>query len=243
MGVATIGRRPRFAPPPHARVDWSHPLAQGLLSCVIFPGGKPVDLAYPFLAVSTTGSPTGGTGQFGDGLRCDNGAAEVGVSCTQGALQRAPLNANSITVAATPTGTTPSNAPIFALVTTNGTTLVNAVALTSGTNLFRGIVTDNSGASTVATSAVGFTAGVATSVRESATAASLWFGGNRIATSAPAGAMSSSFTSSADIRVGRQLASTRNPAATFNVAMFHGRVLSASEIALLHADPFQFLVW
>ena len=27
MGVATIGRRPRWAPPAHARIDWSHPLA------------------------------------------------------------------------------------------------------------------------------------------------------------------------------------------------------------------------
>ena len=37
MGVAELGRRRRFAPPSHARIDWSHPLAQGLRFCV-FPG-------------------------------------------------------------------------------------------------------------------------------------------------------------------------------------------------------------
>lgn len=33
MGVAELGRRRRFAPPSHARIDWSHPLAQGLAFC------------------------------------------------------------------------------------------------------------------------------------------------------------------------------------------------------------------
>lgn len=44
MGVAELGRRRRFAPPPHARIDWSHPLAQGLAFCYV-PSVGLVDLA------------------------------------------------------------------------------------------------------------------------------------------------------------------------------------------------------
>lgn len=37
MTVATVGRRVASVPPPHAHIDWTHPLAQGLKFCV-YPG-------------------------------------------------------------------------------------------------------------------------------------------------------------------------------------------------------------
>lgn len=47
----------RTKPPYGARIDWSHPMARGLVCCLLFdePGGKPIDLATGIAATPTNG--------------------------------------------------------------------------------------------------------------------------------------------------------------------------------------------
>jgi hypothetical protein len=72
MAAPAIGVRPRWAPPVRAQIDWSHPLAAGLVTAW-WPGVSrdPVDgAAWTELATAHT------SGAFGDSRRSSNGASQ-----------------------------------------------------------------------------------------------------------------------------------------------------------------------
>ena len=81
MAAPAIGKRRRWTPPVTAKVDWSHPLAVGLVAYHLpIPGLGAIDIAHGYnLALS--GNPAPAVNQFGRGM---DGSTNAGASLTIG---------------------------------------------------------------------------------------------------------------------------------------------------------------
>jgi hypothetical protein len=67
-------------PPPHARIDWSHPLAQGLIAYVLPVDGSGIELVHRSGAVTAGTPPTGVTSPMGAAITSNGGRFQFGTS-------------------------------------------------------------------------------------------------------------------------------------------------------------------
>lgn len=81
MAAPAVGVRRRWTPDPSTSVDWSHPLATGLMTAQVCVGSDVVDLT-DLAAMTRSGAPTRGVTRFGAGQV--NDAANEGAILTVG---------------------------------------------------------------------------------------------------------------------------------------------------------------
>lgn len=219
MPAPAIGLRPRVTPPATARVDWSHPLAQGLLFA--FSPAHEVDWSGQTTFTRVGGSTSIAGTAFGVG-RVSDAAAGTGWSCP---ASRFPSQAGGTIFAATSAAVTAtsflwdSQGDRFTFYTlgTSGHFLANTADVDTG------VIPQ--GHRTIAQSCDG-------------TTMTGFYDGNRVVSTALTpgtrtglGYLLTPYTGSSNWRGA--------------VAVFLGwsRALSAANHAALHANPFCFLRW
>lgn len=235
MGVAELGRRRRFAPPPHARIDWSHPLARGLMLCVV-PGATLTDIATGVVG-TRTGTTYQGSTAFGSGVGGVTASTPTNyidwgncgdltgrTSCTvTWAGQLVTAGASTVILSRWGTG---GNQYLFYI--SGGTTINFAV---------------QAGSTTIATgpSVASGEHSVFCGVRNGTTAIAYKNGVPGTAATPAATAFAST---TATTRVfNKNDDSLTSGEAIMSFAAVHSRPLSAAEVTSFSTDPFQMLVW
>ncbi len=256
MGVATIGRRPRWTPPAHARIDWSHPLASGFLVGWIAPNTQPISgspIHLPLITstnVASGGITTVGSGSW-DGVATDGSNPRTASSA---ALSDALLTNCAITVLYRKTGTNvASSGPGLYMsgsdTTNNPRRCGTYIPYSDGTVYFDfGNVAGSGVGAAVQLSAAGASFGEWdwwTFQRGAGIGMEIWRNGTRLAADNTKNGIRPS-GQSFPFSVNGWVTSVALPADTNSataVAFIHKNHFSAAAIASLHADPFQFLVW
>ena len=244
--MAAIGQRTRWAPPVTAQVDWSNPLSVGLAAALLADGSSWVDLTGNLgrLIPGTSERRSPGATPFGSGTAAHAVAAATPTgllgtnrSCSVTAVCRAATfdrgNIAKITVLASSEGTVPGT-PYASLVFfgTNG----NQPFFGSGINN----ASDVGVTGTVWSSGQ---SGIITGV-SAENGKAIWENGVRTASTASVPTLGTmtrpvSLLQMADgTGANQRIADHPLP-----LLLWHNRPLSNSEIAALHADPFQMLRW
>jgi hypothetical protein len=232
MAAPAIGRRPRFAPGPTTRVDWSHPVAQGLGFCTL---DGTVDIAY--------GIPI-----------TQNNAPDHGLMPTGRARSYVGASTQYSSFPAAPSVQSPTQVSIVVwMQRTNGNVNVyvgqdinaNRVFTFDGASATRFYV-NGGGGTDIVTGATNISGSVSPRPRmiagtaTSGASINVYVDGVLDGTASPC---TFNATQTADWNIGRRAFSGAENYVTGTIGpvMIWRRALTASEIALLYADPFCFL--
>ena len=237
MSAPAIGLRPRFSPGPDAEVDWSHPLAQGLLALHIPLVDQAIDLVGN-ANMTRSGSPSRGSGAFGEGQY--GGGALAGSEYTLPTDSRLRINAPySIMWAGHHVSTPTAAVPLYGVVhnrTDASPYLCYALSVQPQLTLYQ-----NRGgglAQTVAASSATLGAHVYVGTNDLSGNVYVYDNGALAASNTIGGGSSISYGSTSLISFGVQPATSRQTNSTSNIGAVWNRMLSANEVAQLAADPF-----
>jgi|GEM_PF-5968603 len=253
MGVATIGRRPRFAPPPHARIDWSHPLSQGLVFYVI-PAMGYNDLVARY-AGTLNGSPVTSSSVMGQTLKLTSANADfINFPSPPDSLFTGPISLmwQGKTTAASQynsflhkhAGAGVGNAP-FSMLTDNSAS-PQKVTLSRASASPTSVTGNYNWDTTVGCLPVNVESNVLITSTDGGvrTTPTVYVNGNQYAvTGAGTGTGNCTTSSGQPIRIGRRADAVVSLTGHITAVMIWNRALSTSEAADLNVDPFQFLVW
>jgi hypothetical protein len=242
-----IGKRRGFLPPPTAKVNWTHPLAQGLEAFIIPLYRK--DLTGRHL-ITDVGAMTHARNKYGPGL---SGATATTIYQYIDAVNnQIILGANAtftitalVTWVAGGTGTCPmycergtSELPIVKFeVNASSSNALSVVYRDDGNNLI-----DSTGGSPSLTDGQSYTFHM---VRRSLSTFEGWTDGLLRVVPTPNGSMTAAFTATnVQCRIGSDKGDTSNAfVGCINAIILRKRDLSAAEIAAEVADPFAVLRW
>lgn len=244
-----IGVRDRWLPAVGASIDWSHPLAQGLICCVLPRTGPPVDIVgnRPFGATQGTPSLTTSSA-WGAAFDCTGVVTQSGWSyavpagdplrdCTNNYSmlcvgdQRAAPNIYSALWGIYPTNSAAAPFAAGNMLSREGTSSIAWATNTTGTYAELALsASSNSRGPFVFTTTVN---ALALNVRYNGSAAT--------ATLASA---ASALTATPTLVIGHHAgSSSRGAGALISMGCYWRRPLSPAEVGLLHASPFCFLRW
>lgn len=238
MSVETLARRPRWAPGPGARIDWSHPLAKNLAVFMIPCGGRLFDLVSRKFADDLSSTSTVTPTIFGQGLTLTPAsAARARIAGLDPFVSRASIS----TIAVMRRSVSGSGDIRFGIWADPGnpTLIKSVVAVDHSTGSITTAFKDSSVSFGIPASPRTVAAG------EWATVATTWDGSTVTAyanNAAPTTAALSGVTQagSGAVGIGDQEASTFG--GDFAVGALYQRVLSASDFNRFAADPFCFII-
>lgn len=239
MAAPAIGRRARWAPGPSAKIDWSHPLAQGLKACLLPVPGGVVDLVT---GTFVQGSPNASHVATEAGLALQSTSANSGVRFRQSEL--GPVG-QSFTWVGRRSGAGTNGAGLLCCSIYNGADGEGAPYLwgldVNGSNV--NFVRSNGGSFPGYSSAI-----AASSPTSGVNVITATLGGDAsrgylngaltvtdAASTAPAlgaGGVSMSLT------IGQYTNVSRTANAISNLGLWHWRPLSLAEHQMIYADPF-----
>lgn len=242
MSAPAIGLRSRWAPA-SARVDWSHPLSQGLAFCVV-PSVSVHDLAIGYQAVRN-GTPTPSRNAFGAAARLSSATSDfLEYSGVPDAPFLGPISflwvgnvqtASAFrSIAHKHAGAGGSQSP-FSVLTDNAAS--PQALILSRANLGNRNFTTTTGCLPVGVDNVV----VITAPEAIQTSPAFYVNGLEFSSTSAGSGSGASTGSSASIRVGRRADGAVQSNGDVSIVAIWSRALSVNEVAALTADPFQML--
>lgn len=235
--VATIGRRPRFAPPPHARIDWSHPLAQGLTGLIVPCGGRPVELVRGLSPSSTASTVSVAATELGPAINLANASPAYVRYGADGGYDFTAKAVTCVLVAKRDATRADIRCGVYG-VNVNDKRIV--VALTQSTGNVTGVA-KTSTATTVPADVTGVAAGKFTAM------AVTWDGAtvrtHAVGSTSTSSANSGNPLSASTGRFGIGDTNAFTQGGVVAIGGMWSRVLTTADLIELQNDPFQMLVW
>jgi hypothetical protein len=242
MAAPAIGVRPRWAPGPSAKINWSHPLSQGLIGCIL-PGQSYRDLVYGVQGTAA-GTTNFAASPFGQSARATTGATDTNHLDWNGPtadVVGATAGTFTLVVTFENLGTAGNNNSLLASRWGVGNQWLIYTSQIGGPGTVRcGVGSTGLNLLTGPTIVAGETA-VVTMVRDGINLA-LWKNGVLGASNASGDTGGFVSTSTSTLRMFNKTDDSGTSGTNVITALIvQKRALSANEIVSLHADPFQML--